>query len=258
MTSGPESKEDSTPAPAKPLRRGWTTGACATAAAKAAFEGLLTGRFPDPVEIVLPKGQRPGFALAKSELRNDEAMAGIIKDAGDDPDVTHLALVQATVRRLPEGSGVQFRAQMLGKTDKRWSEFESFGYQADMDYGNTQTGALIECCSGPGRGPRPRPFRASMGMSLRTAPTETGAPMLIGAIGDPAALKASVNTGGWNQVHIVARGNLMMYFMNGKLMSTLIDDTPGRAMTHGRLAIQLEGGGDKKVSYRNLWLKTYD
>ena len=110
MTSGPESKEDSTPAPAKPLRRGWTTGACATAAAKAAFEGLLTGRFPDPVEIVLPKGQRPGFALAKSELRNDEAMAGIIKDAGDDPDVTHLALVQATVRRLPEGSGVQFRA----------------------------------------------------------------------------------------------------------------------------------------------------
>ncbi|MDQ7250168.1 cobalt-precorrin-5B (C(1))-methyltransferase [Dongia sedimenti] len=110
MTSGPESQEDSANAPAKPLRRGWTTGACATAAAKAAFEALLTGHFPDPVEIVLPKGQRPSFALAKSELRDNEAMAGIIKDAGDDPDVTHLALVQATVRRLPEGSGVQFRA----------------------------------------------------------------------------------------------------------------------------------------------------
>lgn len=110
MTSGPESEGDTAAAPATPLRRGWTTGACATAAAKAAFEALLTGRFPDPVEIVLPKGQRPGFALAKSELRDAEATAGIVKDAGDDPDVTHLATILATVRRLPSGSGVQFRA----------------------------------------------------------------------------------------------------------------------------------------------------
>jgi len=107
MTSGPESGKDAT---AKPLRRGWTTGACATAATKAAFEALLTGSFPDPVEITLPKGQRPGFALAKAERSDREATAGIVKDAGDDPDVTHLALVLATVRRLPAGSGVQFRA----------------------------------------------------------------------------------------------------------------------------------------------------
>jgi cobalt-precorrin-5B (C1)-methyltransferase len=106
MTSGPDSAAD----PAKPLRRGWTTGACATAAAKAAFEALLTGAFPDPVEITLPKGQRPGFALARTALSETEAMAGIVKDAGDDPDVTHLALVQSTVRRLPSGSGVRFRA----------------------------------------------------------------------------------------------------------------------------------------------------
>ena len=110
MTSGSKSETDTTPAPPKPLRRGWTTGACATAASKAAFEALLTGRFPDPVEIVLPKGQRPSFALAKTERQGDMATAGIIKDAGDDPDVTHLALVLATVRRLPSGSGVQFRA----------------------------------------------------------------------------------------------------------------------------------------------------
>src|SRR3954462_3750909 len=107
MTSGPESKD---PAAATPLRRGWTTGACATAAAKTAFEALLTGRFPDPVEIVLPRGQRPAFALAKCERSDTEATAGIVKDAGDDPDVTHLALILATVRRLPPGSGIQFRA----------------------------------------------------------------------------------------------------------------------------------------------------
>jgi len=110
MTPGPDSEEDAAPVPATPLRRGWTTGACATAAAKAAFEALLTGRFPDPVEITLPKGQRPGFALARSERSETQATAGIVKDAGDDPDVTHLATILATVRRLPEGSGVQFRA----------------------------------------------------------------------------------------------------------------------------------------------------
>ena len=59
--------------PAGPLRRGWTTGACATAATKAAFAALLTGRFPDPVEIVLPKGERPSFPLARAELQSGVA-----------------------------------------------------------------------------------------------------------------------------------------------------------------------------------------
>src|SRR6185369_10077088 len=94
----------------RPLRRGWTTGACATAATKAAFQALLTGDFPDPVEITLPKGERPSFALARRERDGETATAGIVKDAGDDPDVTHLALVLSTVRRLPAGSGVVFRA----------------------------------------------------------------------------------------------------------------------------------------------------
>jgi len=96
--------------PAGPLRRGWTTGACATAATKAAFTALLTGRFPDPVEIALPKGERPSFPLARAELRADAAIAGVIKDAGDDPDVTHGALILAEVRFGHSGSGVLFRA----------------------------------------------------------------------------------------------------------------------------------------------------
>jgi cobalt-precorrin-5B (C1)-methyltransferase len=92
------------------LRRGWTTGACATAAATAAYEALLTGAFPDPVEVLLPGGQRPAFALAVERLDHDGATAGVVKDAGDDPDVTHGALVLATVRRGPGGSGVAFVA----------------------------------------------------------------------------------------------------------------------------------------------------
>ncbi|MEU7583959.1 cobalt-precorrin-5B (C(1))-methyltransferase [Streptomyces sp. NPDC041068] len=92
------------------LRPGWTTGSCATAATTAAYTALLTGDFPDPVTITLPKGQTPAFALAAEELTASYAMAGVVKDAGDDPDVTHGALVRATVRRLPPGSGVVFKA----------------------------------------------------------------------------------------------------------------------------------------------------
>ena len=94
----------------RPLRRGWTTGACATAATAAAYEALLTGTFPDPVTIALPGGQRPAFALAVERRGNDEATAGVIKDAGDDPDVTHGALVLSTVSTAGPGSGVVFRA----------------------------------------------------------------------------------------------------------------------------------------------------
>jgi cobalt-precorrin-5B (C1)-methyltransferase len=92
------------------LRSGWTTGACATAATTAAYTALLTGEFPDPVTITLPKGQQPSFALAREELGEGWAMAAIVKDAGDDPDVTHLALVGSTVRHGPPGSGVTFSA----------------------------------------------------------------------------------------------------------------------------------------------------
>lgn len=94
----------------KPLRRGWTTGTCATAAAKAAFAALIAGEFPDPVEVTLPRGERPSFALALTRRGENSATAGIVKDAGDDPDVTHGALVLATVRVGATGAGVTFRA----------------------------------------------------------------------------------------------------------------------------------------------------
>jgi cobalt-precorrin-5B (C1)-methyltransferase len=93
-----------------PLRRGWTTGACATAAAAAAYQALLTGNFPDPVTITLPGGGRPAFALARRELGDTEATAGVVKDAGDDPDVTHGALILARVTGGEPGTGVVFRA----------------------------------------------------------------------------------------------------------------------------------------------------
>lgn len=98
-----------------PLRRGWTTGACATAAAKAAYSALLTGIFPDPVEILLPRGHTVAFCLSHEELGGqsgvNSAMAAVEKDAGDDPDVTHGAVIHACVRVRPnDGAGIRFVA----------------------------------------------------------------------------------------------------------------------------------------------------
>lgn len=92
------------------LKRGWTTGACATAATKAALSALLTGDFPDPVTIALPKGEKPSFPLAKEELNKGSATVGIVKDAGDDPDVTHGATVWVNVSAGKANSGIVFKA----------------------------------------------------------------------------------------------------------------------------------------------------
>ena len=90
------------------LRRGWTTGACAAAAAKAACE-LLWGDAPArDVTITLPRGEAPTFAIAHSARGDGWAEVGITKDAGDDPDVTHGALVISRV--TPGGDGLRYAA----------------------------------------------------------------------------------------------------------------------------------------------------
>ena len=91
-----------------PLRRGWTTGACAAAAARAAAEGLWTGRVPDAVTIRLPRGETPRFAVVGGGAGAGWAEAGVVKDAGDDPDVTHGATIR--VRVEPSEGGLVFRA----------------------------------------------------------------------------------------------------------------------------------------------------
>jgi len=83
-----------------PLRSGLTTGSCATATSLAAARLLLAGQANDAVQIVLPKGKQVQMRLEFCRLCADGAEAGTIKDAGDDPDVTHGALVYSRVRLL--------------------------------------------------------------------------------------------------------------------------------------------------------------
>ncbi|QPM89896.1 cobalt-precorrin-5B (C(1))-methyltransferase [Pseudooceanicola algae] len=90
------------------LRRGWTTGACATAALKTALLALWSGTRPDSVGLRLPRGETPVFTIEDLVVGDDWAEAAIIKDAGDDPDVTHGALVRCRV--APGGQGIRFVA----------------------------------------------------------------------------------------------------------------------------------------------------
>lgn len=94
--------------PTQDLRRGWTTGACATAATKAALKALWGGTFRNSVQITLPKGETPVFPLAHQLKGQGWAEVGITKDAGDDPDVTHGALIIARVQECE--TGVVFKA----------------------------------------------------------------------------------------------------------------------------------------------------
>ncbi|MBD9359914.1 cobalt-precorrin-5B (C(1))-methyltransferase [Methylomonas sp. EbB] len=89
----------------KGTRKGYTTGACSAAAARAAALGLLQGAVPDSVECELPNGQRITFAVSNGHCANDFAQAVVIKDAGDDPDVTDKAALTAHVRLLPDAPG---------------------------------------------------------------------------------------------------------------------------------------------------------
>jgi cobalt-precorrin-5B (C1)-methyltransferase len=90
------------------LRFGWTTGTCATAAVNAAYMALITGAFPDRVSVVTPGGKEADLEVAFTDQGKDWAKAGIIKDAGDDPDVTHGALIIACLQQGLPQSGVTF------------------------------------------------------------------------------------------------------------------------------------------------------
>lgn len=87
----------------KVLRYGYTTGTCASAAAAAAAEMLLSGRRVDQIRVTLPHGKTAWFETVQPEVTPDWARCGIIKDAGDDPDVTHGMEIVAEVRFQPEG-----------------------------------------------------------------------------------------------------------------------------------------------------------
>lgn len=92
-----QSEEDGQAARPLSLRSGFTTGACATAAARAATRALITGQPVDTITIDLPARHGVVFTIHRCALQAGRATCSVIKDAGDDPDITHGAEIVATV-----------------------------------------------------------------------------------------------------------------------------------------------------------------
>lgn len=87
--------------PRRPLRHGYTTGACAAAAALGAARMLKEQRRVESVELSLPAGFAATFILQGQRFSEKGAACFVVKDAGDDPDVTHGCEIRAEVRLIP-------------------------------------------------------------------------------------------------------------------------------------------------------------
>jgi cobalt-precorrin-5B (C1)-methyltransferase len=118
----PELREPDLPRTAKvrrnALRTGWTTGTCASAAAKAAVTALRDQAPQRDAEVALPSGRRVSFAVASCEYDTRQATAVVVKDAGDDPDVTHGAHLTVRARWRPEAGLVMEGGEGVGVVTK--------------------------------------------------------------------------------------------------------------------------------------------
>ncbi|HEX9308665.1 MAG TPA: cobalt-precorrin-5B (C(1))-methyltransferase [Anaeromyxobacter sp.] len=94
-------------APEAGLRTGYTTGACAAAAARAAARFLVRGEPPREIAITLPNGRPASFPVVHAEAVGEGRRCAVVKDAGDDPDVTHGAWIVADVEAA--AAGVEIR-----------------------------------------------------------------------------------------------------------------------------------------------------
>jgi cobalt-precorrin-5B (C1)-methyltransferase len=96
------------------LRTGYTTGTCATVATKAALIALLTGKEQKSVDITLPNGELVHLSVSCTSFKGDKVSCSVLKDAGDDPDVTNGQEIISTVQfntnhkevRFLQGEGV--------------------------------------------------------------------------------------------------------------------------------------------------------
>jgi len=180
-----------------------------------AIVGVSTPEKPSGTTYIIWKGGAPGNFELKAEMK--------LEGAGLNSGIQYRSAVTSTGR-----GGVPLLK----------------GYQADFDFAGRYTGQLYEQSS-------PRGIISWRGQVVRSEQGKR--PRLLGTLGDPDELKSVIKTNDWNQVHIIARGNVMTHIINGRTMSIFIDDDSTLAASQGIIALQIEGTG--KVSFRNLWLK---
>lgn len=135
------------------------------------------------------------------------------------------------------------KGQELLKQHAKWN---LMGYQADFDYNNRYSGQLYEQDS-------PRGIIAWRGQTVATE--EGKKPRLLATLGSSDELKTYIKPGEWNQLEVIADGHTLTHIINGHVMAILVDTDPKYYAAQGLLAFEIEGGGDVKISHRNVWLK---
>jgi hypothetical protein len=141
-------------------------------------------------------------------------------------------------------SGINYRSVVVPDAVTPDNQFAMRGYQFDIDGRNNYTGQNYE--------EKGRLFLALRGQVTHVLGTQK--PVALASVGDAKDLAGFI-TADFNAVHIIARGNVLMHYLNGHLMSMVIDDDPvGRTM-EGRIGVQVHVGPPMKVEYRNFRLK---
>ncbi|MCW1913402.1 DUF1080 domain-containing protein [Luteolibacter sp. GHJ8] len=146
--------------------------------------------------------------------------------------------------RIEKGnSGVQYRSKKL--EDGAAGPIVS-GYQADFEAGTTYSGILYE--------ERGRGILAERGQK-----TEIGAdskPKATGTVGDSKEIQAAIKHEDWNDYKIVAKGNHVQHFINGKQTVDVTDKDEAHAPKEGILALQIHAGPAMVVQFKDFVLKT--
>lgn len=137
-------------------------------------------------------------------------------------------------------SGINYRS-----IDVPGVKFALEGYQDDIDGRDQWSGQNYE--------ERGRKFLAYRGQSVLLKPNQ--APEITRELGDRAALQAKVLKNDWNQVHIIAKGNLLQHFTNGVLMAEVRDEDPAKRRLSGLLGMQVHVGPPMTIEYRKIWVK---
>jgi hypothetical protein len=137
-------------------------------------------------------------------------------------------------------SGVQYRSKVVDP-----SYWVVHGYQADMEAGKTYTGILYE-----------EGIRGIMaGRGEKVVWTKDGKKQVVGSVGDADAIEASLKKGDWNDYIILAKGNHLQQFINGKQTIDVTDEDEAKRSMSGVLALQLHAGPPMMAQFKNIRLK---
>ena len=137
-------------------------------------------------------------------------------------------------------SGIQYRSKVANPAN-----WVVHGYQADMEAGPSYSGILYE---EGGRG-----ILAQRGEKVVVP--QDGKKQVVGSVGNAAEIGASIKKGDWNDYVIIAQGNHLQQFINGKQTMDLVDEEVAKRAMSGILALQLHAGPPMMAQFKNIRIK---